>query len=151
MGRVREMATTTPLGVVMTPTAQPLSSPALLNSALRRSALKQRRNSMTPEDRTRLLRQEDKVIAAALHLHVIHDVPLSELEARLTEEGVEPDMKQRALEAIKAKLARSRPRVGSKLLSAQRIPKLHQSPMLPQNLARAANNVLKVGPKLVQR
>ena len=37
------------------------ATPSLANAALRRSALKKRRESMTPEDTQKLLRREDKV------------------------------------------------------------------------------------------
>lgn len=93
---------------VSTPPQPVVTTPALLHSAARRSALKARRASMTPVDLRKLLGDEEKVTGAALNMHIIHDVPLAELGARLTASGVEPDMKDRALAKIREKLAKNK-------------------------------------------
>lgn len=65
--------------------------------------IKARKRTMTPDDKELLLQSPEKVIGAALSLHVIHDVSLSDLEARLAACGVEETVRKRALEAIRAK------------------------------------------------
>mmetsp|Transcript_26252 Transcript_26252/g.33066 ORF Transcript_26252/g.33066 Transcript_26252/m.33066 type:complete len:649 (+) Transcript_26252:22-1968(+) len=65
--------------------------------------LRQRRLSLTPEDKENLLKSESKVLGAALNLHVIHDVPLQKLEKRLEDWGVDLEMRKKAIETIKAK------------------------------------------------
>ncbi|KAH8053722.1 hypothetical protein JL722_9196 [Aureococcus anophagefferens] len=97
---------------VSTPPQPVVTTPALLHSAARRSALKARRASMTPVD-LRKLGDEEKVTGAALNMHIIHDVPLAELGARLTASGVEPDMKDRALAKIREKLAKNKHELGA--------------------------------------
>ncbi|KAJ8610708.1 hypothetical protein CTAYLR_005675 [Chrysophaeum taylorii] len=86
---------------VRTPPTTP-GSPIHAASA-RDAALKARRRSMTPDDKESLLKSEDKVIGAALSLHVIHDVSLSDLDARLAAWGVEDQLRARALETIRNK------------------------------------------------
>ena len=79
-----------------------------LDRSRRRSfELRRRRASLTPEDAERLLRNRDKVLGAALSMHVIHDVPLDVVGERLAASGVRPELRDEALAAIRAKLKRS--------------------------------------------
>lgn len=70
---------------------------------VRTAALKARRETMTPEDKKKLLESPDKVIGAALSLHVVHDVALADLDHRLEAWGVEEKMRRRAIETIRSK------------------------------------------------
>ena len=79
-----------------------------LDRSRRRSfELRRRRETLTPEDAERLLRNRDKVLGAALSMHVIHDVPLDVVGERLAASGVRPELRDEALAAIRAKLKRS--------------------------------------------
>ena len=79
-----------------------------LDRSRRRSfELRRRRATLTPEDAERLLRNRDKVLGAALSMHVIHDVPLDVVGERLAASGVRPELRDEALAAIRAKLKRS--------------------------------------------
>ena len=79
-----------------------------LDRSRRRSfELRRRRETLTPEDAERLLRNRDKVLGAALSMHVIHDVPLDVVGERLAASGVRPELREEALAAIRAKLKRS--------------------------------------------
>ena len=79
-----------------------------LDRSRRRSfELRRRREALTPEDAERLLRNRDKVLGAALSMHVIHDVPLDVVGERLAASGVRPELRDEALAAIRAKLKRS--------------------------------------------
>ena len=76
-----------------------------LDRSRRRSfELRRRRASLTPEDAERLLRNRDKVLGAALSMHVIHDVPLDVVGERLAASGVRPELRDEALAAIRESL-----------------------------------------------
>ena len=64
-----------------------------LDRSRRRSfELRRRRETLTPEDAERLLRNRDKVLGAALSMHVIHDVPLDVVGERLAASGGVPPL-----------------------------------------------------------
>ena len=65
-----------------------------LDRSRRRSfELRRRRATLTPEDAERLLRNRDKVLGAALSMHVIHDAPLDVVGERLAASGVRPELR----------------------------------------------------------
>ncbi|KAJ1461461.1 hypothetical protein M885DRAFT_584882 [Pelagophyceae sp. CCMP2097] len=87
-------------------------SPALRQCAERNSSLKARRQSLSPEQKDRLLRDEGHVMGAALSLHIVHDVPLDDVGARLLAAGVDEDLAQRAMRTVREKLVESFSRNG---------------------------------------
>lgn len=98
----------------------------------REAHLRQRRLSLTPDDKESLLRSEDKVVGAALSLHVIHDVPLDELDTRLAAWGVEPGLRRKTLATIQSKT------------SALRQPKFDE-PVTPAKAADPYAKMLAMG------